>query len=60
MVRYEGSIYFLREHLGFGNDKVIIDDGTVAGEAAVQSMPTYPNYGAIAVVDGRVIVKLGE
>ncbi len=60
LVRYEGSIYFLREHLGFGNDKVIIDDGTVAVEPAVQSMPTYPNDGAIAVVDGKVIVKLGE
>ncbi len=60
LVKYEGSIYFLREHLGFGNDNVIIDDGTVAKEAAVKAMPTYPNDGAIAVVDGRVIVKLGE
>ena len=60
LVRYEGSIYFLREHLGFGNDLVIVDDGTVASEPAVEAMPTYPNDGAIAVVDGRVIVKLGE
>ena len=60
LVSYEGSIYFLREHLGFGNEKVIVDDGTVAAEPAVKSMPTYPNDGAIAVVDGRVIVKLGE
>ena len=60
LVSYEGSIYFMREHLGFGNEKVIVDDGTVADEAAVKSMPTYPDDGAIAVVDGRVIVKLGE
>ena len=60
LVRYDGSIYFLREHLGFGNEKVIVDDGTVASETEVVAMPTYPNDGAIAVVDGRVIVKLGE
>ena len=60
LVKYEGSIYFLREHLGFGNENVIIDDGTVAAESAVKAMPTYPNDGAIAVIDGRVIVKLGE
>ena len=60
LVRYEGSIYFLREHLGFGNDNVIVDDGEVASKDEVKSMPTYPNDGAIAVVDGKVIVKLGE
>ena len=60
LVRYEGSIYFLREHLGFGNDNVIVDDGEVAAKDEVKSMPTYPKDGAIAVVDGKVIVKLGE
>ena len=60
LVTYSGSLYFMREHLGFGNEKVYVDDGTVAAEAAVKAMPTYPNDGSIAVVDGRVIVKLGE
>lgn len=60
IVTYAGSIFFIREHLGFGNDKVIEDDGTVAAEAEVSAMPTYPNEGSIAVVDNRVIVKLGE
>ncbi|MBO6129734.1 MAG: glucosyltransferase domain-containing protein [Pseudobutyrivibrio sp.] len=60
IVRYGGSIYFIREHIGFGNTHVIEDDGTVAAETTVQSMPTYPNDGAIRVIDGRVIVKLGE
>ena len=59
LVKYEGSIYFLREHLGFGNEHVIVDDGTVGAETEVQLMPTYPNDGAIAVIDGKVIVKLG-
>ena len=53
-------IFFLKEHIGFGNEHVIDDDGTVAAEPAVKAMPTYPNDGSIAVVDGRVIVKLGE
>ena len=60
LVKYEGSIYFLREHLGFGNEHVIVDDGTVGAEMEVQLMTTYPNDGAIAVIDGKVIVKLGE
>ncbi|SCZ81178.1 glucosyltransferase domain-containing protein [Pseudobutyrivibrio xylanivorans] len=60
LVSYEGSLFFMREHLGFGNEKVSVDDGTVAQEAAVKAMPTYPNDGSIAIVDGRVIVKLGE
>ncbi len=60
IITYGGSRYFLQEHLGFGNDQLIEDDGTVAAEPAVKAMPTYPNDGAIAVVDGRVIVKLGE
>ena len=60
LVRYEGSIYFLREHLGFGNENVIVDDGKLASNSKVKAMPTYPNDGAIAVMDGKVIVKLGE
>lgn len=60
IVRYGGSIYFMREHIGFGNEHVIEDDGTVASETAVQKMPTYPNDGSIAVVNDRVIVKLGK
>lgn len=60
IVTYGGSRYFMQEHLGFGNDFLIEDDGTVAAEPEVQAMPTYPNDGAISVIDGRVIVKLGE
>ncbi|WP_028242245.1 glucosyltransferase domain-containing protein [Pseudobutyrivibrio ruminis] len=60
IVRYGGSIYFIREHIGFGNEHVIEDDGTVAKESVVKKMPTYPNDGSIVVSDGRVIVKLGE
>ncbi len=60
LVRYEGSIYFLREHLGFGNENVIIDDGNYAVEPEVLAMPTYPNDGSIKVISGKVIVKLGE
>jgi hypothetical protein len=60
LVRYEGSIYFLREHLGFGNENVIVDDGNYAVEPEVLAMPTYPNDGSIKVISGKVIVKLGE
>ncbi|SDB56173.1 Glucosyl transferase GtrII [Pseudobutyrivibrio sp. YE44] len=60
IVSYGGSIHFIKEHIGFGNEHLIDDDGTVAKEAKVKAMPTYPNDGSIAVVDGRVIVKLGE
>lgn len=60
LVQYAGSIHFIREHIGFGNENVIVDEGEVAAEEAVKSMPTYPNDGSIAVVDGRVIVKLGD
>ncbi len=60
IVSYGGSIHFLKEHIGFGNEHLIDDDGTVAKESEVKKMPTYPNDGSIAVVDGRVIVKLGE
>ena len=55
-----GSINFAKEHIGFGNDLVIVDDGTVAAKEEVQSMPTYPNDGSIQIIDGQVVVKLGE
>lgn len=54
------NMYFLREHIAFGNDKVIIDDGTLANKSIVKSMPTYPNSGGIKVVDDKIIVKIGE
>ena len=60
IITYGGSRYFMQEHLGFGNDLLIEDDGTYADSAEVQAMPTYPNDGSIAVIDGKVIVKLGE
>ncbi|SEB00864.1 Glucosyl transferase GtrII [Pseudobutyrivibrio sp. ACV-2] len=60
IIAYGGARYFMQEHLGFGNDNLIEDDGTVASEYFVKDMPTYPKDGAIAIVDDRVIVKLGE
>ena len=60
LIAYGGSKYFMQEHIGFGNDLLKEDDGTVAEESAVKAMPTYPNDGSIQVIDGRVIVKLGE
>ncbi|MCR5196758.1 MAG: hypothetical protein K6D38_10570, partial [Pseudobutyrivibrio sp.] len=60
IITYGGSRYFMQEHLGFGNELLIEDDGTYADNPTVKAMPTYPNDGAIAVVDGKLIVKLGE
>ena len=60
IITYGGSKYFMQEHLGFGNDLLVEDDGTVAAEAEVQAMPTYPDDGSIKVIDNRIIVKLGE
>ncbi len=60
MIRYAGTLDFLREHCGFGNELVSYDDGTYAENATVQAMPTYPNDGSIAVVDGVLVVKMGE
>lgn len=60
LVTYGSAINFMQEHCGFGNDKVSIDDGTMAGNSKVQAMPTYPDYGSISVVDGKVVVKFGE
>lgn len=60
IITYGGSRYFMQEHLGFGNDLLIEDDGTIAAQADVQAMPTYPNDGSIKVLDNKIIVKLGE
>ncbi|SCY26828.1 Glucosyl transferase GtrII [Pseudobutyrivibrio sp. AR14] len=60
LVTYGSAINFMQEHCGFGNEKVVVDDGTLAKEESVQAMPTYPDYGSIAVVDGKLIVKFGE
>ena len=60
IITYGGSIYFMQEHVGFGSDTLSYDDGTLAADPQVQAMPTYPNDGAIAIIDGKVIVKLGE
>jgi hypothetical protein len=58
------NIQFLRDHLGFGNEKVIIEDKYSNHEYAnmpeVKTMPVYPNDGGIKVVDGMIIVKMGE
>lgn len=60
LVTYGSAINFMQEHCGFGNERVVIDDGTLAEEESVQAMPTYPDYGSISVVDGKVVVKFGE
>lgn len=54
-----GSLNFSREHIGFGNNLVKTDD-SLAELPEVKSMPTYPSDGSIKVVDGSVVVKLGE
>ncbi|MCR4566484.1 MAG: glucosyltransferase domain-containing protein [Pseudobutyrivibrio sp.] len=60
IITYGGSRFFMQEHLGFGNDKLIEDNGTYAKKDEVKDMPTYPNSGSIKVIDNKVIVKLGE
>lgn len=55
------NIQFMRDHLGIGNEHIIIDeDGDYAQIPEVKAMPTYPNDGGIAIVDGKVIVKMGN
>ncbi len=54
------SLSFAREHIGFGNELVTVDDGTMAADEVVMEMPVYPNDGSIKVVDGILIVKLGN
>ena len=60
LVGYGASLAFMREHCGFGNELVSVDDGTYANNTQVKAMPTYPNDGGIAIIDDKVIVKLGE
>lgn len=54
------NMYFFREHIGFGNDLVVIDDGTMARDSFVVNMPSYPNEGSIRLYNNKMIVKLGE
>ena len=61
MINYGVNIQFMRDHLGVGNDKIIIDEeNEYAQETEIKKMPVYPNEGGIAIVDGRVIVKMGN
>lgn len=60
LVTYGSAIRFMQEHCGFGNEKVVVDDGSLAEDSTVLAMPTYPDYGSIAVIDGKLIVKFGE
>ena len=61
MINFGVNVQFMRDHLGIGNDQIIIDDDNEYAELPeVKAMPTYPNDGGIAVVDGKVIVKMGE
>lgn len=53
-------VLFMRVNLGFGNDHIKVDDGTYAEMAEVQEMPVYPDYGSISVIDGVVVVKIGN
>lgn len=57
---YGGTKYFIQEHLGFFNEKVSINYDEFTHTPEVEAMPCYPNDGSIAIVDGRVVVKLGE
>lgn len=59
-IRYSGNLDFIREHCGYGNELVSMDDGTYADMAEVKAMPTYPNDGGIAIIDNTLIVKFGE
>ena len=54
------NLQFMRDHLGFGNENVTIDDGSMASLSEVKAMATYPNDGAIAVVEGKLVVKMGK
>ena len=60
LVGYGSALAFMREHCGFGNELVSVDDGTYAAKAAIKAMPTYPNDGGIALIDGQLIVKMGD
>lgn len=60
LVSGSSILYFMREHCGFGNELLSIDDGSLASEPNIAAMPAYPDDGSIAVVDGKVIVKFGD
>ena len=61
MINYGVNVQFMRDHLGIGNEHIIIDDdGEYSQLPEVKAMPVYPNEGGIAVVDGMVIVKMGQ
>lgn len=61
MINYGVNVQFMRDHLGIGNEHIIIDDDNEYGDLPeVKTMPTYPNDGGIAVVDGMIIVKMGN
>ncbi len=53
-------VLFMRINLGFGNDNIKADDGTYSEMPKVQGMPVYPDYGSVRVIDGAVIVKIGN
>lgn len=61
MINYGVNVQFMRDHLGIGNEKIIIDEENEVSELPkVKAMPTYPNEGGIAIIDNKVIVKMGE
>ncbi|MCR4695292.1 MAG: glucosyltransferase domain-containing protein [Pseudobutyrivibrio sp.] len=60
MLRHGGSISFMRDHIGFGNEKVSEDDDDIIAMKEVQEMPVYPNAGCFKTIDGKLVVKMGE
>ncbi|SFN78155.1 Glucosyl transferase GtrII [Pseudobutyrivibrio sp. UC1225] len=61
MLNYGVNIQFARDHLGIGNEKMVMEDmEEITSLPQVQAMPTYPNEGSIAIIDNKVIVKMGE
>lgn len=60
ILKAASNMYFLKEHIAFGNELVIIDDGTLANNHDIIEMPTYPNDGSIRLYNNKMIVKLGE
>ena len=61
MLNYGVNIQFARDHLGIGNEKMVMEDmEEITSLPKVQAMPTYPNEGSIAIIDNKVIVKMGE
>ena len=60
MINFGVNVQFMRDHLGIGNENIVIDDDNeYANLPKVKAMPVYPNEGGIAVVDGVIIVKMG-